>query len=42
MLGNNGHGWDTLLDLDEATRSGSVAVGVHGDVAIDLESLLAT
>lgn len=42
VLGNNGHGWDTLLDLDVTSPSGSVAVGAHGEVAIDLESLLAT
>ncbi|MFB9314895.1 Uma2 family endonuclease [Nocardioides plantarum] len=42
VLGNTGHGWDTLLDLDDSTPRGSVAVGDHGVVAIDLATLLAT
>ena len=37
---NSGNGWDPLLRLDDARPSGVVAVGQHGEVAIDLEALL--
>ena len=38
-FGNNGHGWDRLLDLDEERRNGAVAIGEWGDVPLDLADL---
>lgn len=40
VFGNNGHGWDRLLDLDPEHPSGTVRVGERGDVTIDLDDLL--
>lgn len=42
VLGNNGHGWDSLLELDDDQPTGSVAVGDHGVVDLDLDDLLST
>ena len=41
VLGNNGTGWDVLLDLDPDRPKGEVAVGEHGTVQLDLEALFA-
>ena len=37
---NNGAGWDVLLELDQDHPRGSVDVGVHGTVELDLVTLL--
>ena len=41
VLGNNGAGWDVLLDLDADRPQGEVAVGEHGVVRLDVEALFA-
>jgi Uma2 family endonuclease len=41
VLRNNGHGWDITLELDAGHRTGTVEVGEHGTVALDLVALLA-
>jgi Uma2 family endonuclease len=41
VLSATDHGWDVVLDLDEAHPTGTVAVGDHGEVALDLDALLA-
>jgi Uma2 family endonuclease len=40
VLGNNGAGWDLLLELGEGEPTGSVAVGDDGTVELDLAELL--
>lgn len=40
VFGNNGRGWDRLLDLDDRRPAGAVAVGEWGEVALDLVDLL--
>lgn len=40
-LATNGHGWDVVLELDDARPAGAVSLGTHGVVEIDLETLLA-
>lgn len=37
---NNGAGWDVLLELDEGRPQGSVEVGDHGPVTLDLARIL--
>lgn len=41
VLGNDGTGWDVLLDLDHDRPKGEVAVGEHGVVQLDLDALFA-
>ena len=39
VYGNNGHGWDELLVLDEQQPFGGVVVGDWGEVSIDLAEI---
>ncbi|MFT4288305.1 hypothetical protein [Nocardioides sp.] len=39
-MANNGSGWDTVLELDDAQPTGEVPVGDHGTVPLDLPSFL--
>ncbi len=41
VLGSSGAGWDVLFELDADHPAGSVAVGTHGTVTLELEALLA-
>jgi hypothetical protein len=41
VLGNDGAGWDVVVELDEHHPTGAVTVGTHGTVPLDLGSLLA-
>ncbi len=41
VYANNGGGWDVLLGLDETHPQGTVDVGDHGPVELDLVSILA-
>lgn len=40
VLARGGDGWEVALELDAASPRGSVAVGEHGEVTLDLEQLL--
>lgn len=42
VFANNGSGWDVLLELDETHPQGSVDVGDHGSVDLDLVRILAS
>lgn len=42
VFGNTPEGWEPLLELDTRAPTGSVAVGDHGTVELDLDALLAT
>jgi Uma2 family endonuclease len=42
VLQDNGRGWDVVLDLDDDSPAGTVVVGEHGRVVLDLDTLLAT
>lgn len=37
---NTGGGWDVALRLDDTRSTGTISVGDHGEVALDLEQLL--
>ena len=39
VLGNNGAGWDVLLDLDASRPRGEIVVGEHGVVQLDTNVL---
>lgn len=41
VLGNNGSGWDLVLDLDPERPTGEATVGEHGVVRLDLGELFA-